>query len=81
MHISYIELSLTDGDGNNINLGKKINWEIVLNIQVVKDPLYNYTEAQNINGNIELSQMPTNRLEKLKNEFIDVDEINKKHYA
>jgi len=38
--ITQIQIRLTDQNGNLIFLGKKINFEFLLNIQTIKNPLY-----------------------------------------
>lgn len=39
-NITEISIQLTDQNGNIINLGKKIDWELLLNIQTIKNPLF-----------------------------------------
>ena len=38
--ITEISIQLTDQNGNIIDLGKKIDWELLLNIQIIKNPLF-----------------------------------------
>lgn len=40
-NITDIVIELTDQNGNIIDLGKKIDWELLLNIQLIKNPLFN----------------------------------------
>jgi len=39
-NITEITIQLTDQNGNIINLGNKIDWELLLNIQTIKNPLF-----------------------------------------
>ena len=51
--INYIELSLTDSKGIAIDLKKKINWSLTLNIQVIKDPSYIAPSLVNLDEKVE----------------------------
>jgi len=71
--IDYIEISLTDINGNNINLGKKIDWSIVLGIQTIKDPEYTKSLEPNFNDKVE--DIPDRNINTLQNEYVNLDDI------
>lgn len=72
--IEYIELSLTDINGNNINLGKKINWSCVLVIQSVKDPSYVPVDIIDLNEKIDDIKINNNNP---LNEMVNIDDLIK----
>jgi len=78
--ITEISIQLTDQNGNIIDLGKKIDWELLLNIQIIKNPLFiaqPITDINELNNGI----LENVKLKKFKNELdeeIDVAETLKK---
>lgn len=78
--ITQINIRLTDQNGNLINLGKKINFEFLLNIQTIKNPLFvnqNITNEEQLNNetidNVKLREF-TNPLD----EEVDIEDTIKK---
>tara|TARA_S200002703_G_C3792654_1_gene244650 strand:- start:323 stop:1372 length:1050 start_codon:yes stop_codon:yes gene_type:complete len=77
--INHIDFTLTDQNGNLIDLGKKINWELLLNIQVIKNPsfLRNPTINDIENEYIEENTKILQRYDPM-NEEVDIEEIKTK---
>ena len=78
--ITEISIQLTDQNGNIIDLGKKIDWELLLNIQIIKNPLFiaqPITDINELNNGI----LENVKLKEFKNELdeeINIDETLKK---
>ena len=77
--IEYLTLSLTDSAGTAIDLKKNINWEIVLNIQIIKNPILKRKEINiNLAEQIEApSSFDEPKEENVLNELVDEDELIK----
>ena len=78
--ITQINIRLTDQNGNLIDLGKQINFEFLLNIQTIKNPLFvnnNITNEQKLN-NETIDNVELKRINNPLDEEIDFDEIKKK---
>jgi hypothetical protein len=78
--IDYIEFSLTDQNGNLIDLQKEINWELVLNIQTIKNPKFfrNNTITdmdERVPDSSDLNTLSSNPLE---TDMIDMDVLQNK---
>lgn len=78
-NITEIVIELTDQNGNIIDLGKKIDWELLLNIQLIKNPLFNRISQI---SQSELDETIENvKLKSFKNDMdaeIDIEEIKQK---
>lgn len=78
-NITDIVIELTDQNGNIIDLGKKIDWELLLNIQLIKNPLFNRISEI---SQSELDETIENvKLKSFKNDMedeIDIEEIKQK---
>lgn len=78
--ITQINIRLTDQNGNLIDLGKQINFEFLLNIQTIKNPLFvnnNITNEQKLN-NETIDNVELKRINNPLDEEIDLEEIKKK---
>ena len=78
--ITQINIRLTDQNGNLIDLGKKINFEFLLNIQTIKNPLYvnnNITNEEQLN-NQTIDNVELRRFNNPLDEEVDIEEIKKK---
>ena len=78
-NITEIVIELTDQNGNIIDLGKKIDWELLLNIQLIKNPLFNRISQI---SQTELDETIENvKLKSFKNDMddeVDIEEIKQK---
>ena len=78
--ITEIAIKLTDQNGNIIDLGKKIDFELLLNIQVIKNPIAITEPITNIEQ-LNNETIENVKLKQLKNDLdeeIDLDETIKK---
>ena len=77
--INHIDIKLTDQNGNLIDLGKKMNWELLLNIQIIKNPsfLRNPTINDIENEYIEENTKILKRYDPM-NEEVNIEEIKSK---
>jgi hypothetical protein len=78
--ITQISIRLTDQNGNLIDLGKQINFEFLLNIQTIKNPLFvnnNITNEEQLN-NETINNVQLRKINNPLNEEIDLEEIKKK---
>jgi len=78
--ITEINIQLTDQNGNIIDLGKKIDFELLLNIQVIKNPISITEPITNIEQ-LNNETIENVKLKQLKNDLdeeINIDETIKK---
>ncbi len=78
--ITEISIQLTDQNGNIIDLGKKIDFELLLNIQTIKNPLYvnnNISNEEQLN-NQTIENVTLKRFNDPLDEEVDIEETIKK---
>tara|TARA_R110002020_G_scaffold174619_1_gene366114 strand:- start:1424 stop:2482 length:1059 start_codon:yes stop_codon:yes gene_type:complete len=74
--ISYMDFKLTDQNANIIDLQPQINWELVINIQVVKNPLFIIPKMNSDFNKPILDDIPNQLVNQYNQNPLIKDEIN-----